>query len=163
MFHDPRPLIIVAFCGGFLLFLAALGLAEGKPRPTELQPPPVACPTCPAGHALAADVGPSVVSPEVVELHDLATQAAALDGKRALFRVVIDGPADRQGDRDVHEVPPRGKPQGVLFLPAGTDPDDVLLVEARLVLIRHPVHVVGATATPAFTEYRLVEADPAGP
>jgi hypothetical protein len=34
----------------------------------------------------------------------------------------------------------------------------VLLVEARLVVVRHPVHVVGAVVTPAFTEYRLVEA-----
>jgi hypothetical protein len=31
-------------------------------------------------------------------------------------------------------------------------------VESRLVVIRHPVQVVGATATPAFMEYRLVEA-----
>jgi hypothetical protein len=51
----------------------------------------------------------------------------------------------------------------VLFLAAGSDPDDVLLLEARLVVIRHPVHVVRATATPAFTEYRLVEAERVGP
>jgi hypothetical protein len=59
----------------------------------------------------------------------------------------------------VYEVLPRDDPQGVLFLPACADPDDVLLVEARLVLIWHPVHVVDAVATPAFVEYWLVDAD----
>jgi hypothetical protein len=39
------------------------------------------------------------------------------------------------------------------------DPDSVLVVEARLLLIRHPAQVVGATATPAFMEHRLVEAE----
>jgi hypothetical protein len=73
--------------------------------------------------------------------------------------LVIDGPADRQGNEDVYEVLPSGDQQGVLFLPAETDPDDVLQVEARLVVIRHPVHVVGATATPSFTEFQLVEAE----
>jgi hypothetical protein len=43
------------------------------------------------------------------------------------------------------------------------DLDSVLLVEARLVVIRHPVHVVGAVVTPAFVEWRLVEAERAGP
>jgi hypothetical protein len=74
-----------------------------------------------------------------------------------LDHVVTDGPADWQGDKDVYEVLPSGDPRGVAFLAAGSDPDDVLLVEARLVVIHHPVHVVGATATPAFTGYRLVD------
>jgi hypothetical protein len=64
--------------------------------------------------------------PSLVELHDLAkltpAGAARLDGMRALFRVVIDGPADRQGRYDVYEVLPRGDPQGVMFLAAGPDP-----------------------------------------
>jgi hypothetical protein len=38
----------------------------------------------------------------------------------------------------------------------------VLLVEARLVVIRHPVHLVRAMATQVFTEYRLVEAEREG-
>jgi hypothetical protein len=54
--------------------------------------------------------------------------------------LVVDRPPDRQGDKDVYEVLPSGGPQGVLFLPAGADADGVLLVEARLVVIRHPVH-----------------------
>jgi hypothetical protein len=37
------------------------------------------------------------------------------------------------------------------------------MVEARLVVIRHPVHAVGAVVTPAFVEWRLVEAERAGP
>jgi hypothetical protein len=45
------------------------------------------------------------------------------------------------------------------FLTAGPDADGVLPVEARLVVIRHPVHVIGTRATPAFTEYRVVEAE----
>ena len=53
--------------------------------------------------------------------------------------------------------------QGVLFLAAGPDADGVLLKEARLMAIRHPVHVVGATATPGFTEHWLLEAERAGP
>jgi hypothetical protein len=57
----------------------------------------------PSWPALLADAGPPIIVPDVVEVHDLAalnpTQAAALDGKRALFRVVIDGPADRPGSR----------------------------------------------------------------
>jgi hypothetical protein len=32
-----------------MLLLAALRLAEGKPRPRELQPAPVVCSTCPGG------------------------------------------------------------------------------------------------------------------
>jgi hypothetical protein len=56
------------------------------------------------------------------------------------------------------KVLPSGDQQGILFLAAGANPDDMLRVEARLVVIRHPVHVVGATAMPAFTEWRMVEA-----
>jgi hypothetical protein len=63
----------------------------------------------------------------------------------------------------VYEVLPRDDPQGVLFLAAGTDVAGVLTVEARLVVIRHPVHAVGAVVTPAFVEWRLVEAERAGP
>jgi hypothetical protein len=55
-------------------------------------------------------------------------------------------------------VLPSGQTQGVVFLPVGPDVEGVLLVEARLVVIRHTVYVVGKTVTPAFTEYRLVEA-----
>jgi hypothetical protein len=165
MFHDPRPLIVVVLCGGFLLLLAGLRLAEGKPRPTELQPAAVVSPTCPAGQAVA-DSGSPVIAPEVVEVHDLATvkpaDAARLDGKRALYRVVIDGPRDCQGDRDMYEVLPRDDPQGVLFLAAGPDAEGVLAIMAHLDIIRHPVHVVGATATQVFTEYRLVEAEREG-
>ena len=84
--------------------------------------------------------------------------APRLDGKRSLYCVVLDGPRDRQGDCDVYTILPRGDPQGILLLPAGPDVDGVLLVETRLLVIRHPVHVIGATITPAFVEYRLVEA-----
>jgi hypothetical protein len=73
--------------------------------------------------------------------------------------LVSDGPADRQGDRDVYEALPRGQTQGVLFLAAGPDVDGVQLFGARLVVIRHPGHVVGAVVTPALTEYRLVEGE----
>jgi hypothetical protein len=38
------------------------------------------------------------------------------------------------------------------------DADGELVVEVKLVVIRHPVHIVGPTATPAFTEHRLVDA-----
>jgi hypothetical protein len=168
--HDPRSLFVVILCGGCMLLLAVtIGpLAGGKPRPTELQPAAsVVCPTCPAGRALLADAGPPVVAPEVFEVHDLASlkpaDAARVDGKRALYRVVIDGPRDCQGDRDMYDVLPSDDPQGILFLASGRDADDVLLVEARLVVIRHPVHVVGAVVTPAFVEWRLVEAERAGP
>jgi hypothetical protein len=68
-------------------------------------------------------------------------------------------PHDRQSDRDAEEFLPGDDPHGILFLPTWRDVYDVQLVEARLVVIRHPVHVVGTTATPAFTEYRLVEAE----
>jgi hypothetical protein len=86
-------------------------------------------------------------------------KSACLDGRRALYPVVIDGLCDPQGDCDVYEILSSGDPQGVLFLAAGPDVEGVLLVEARLVVIRHPVHVVGSIVTPAFTEYRLVEAE----
>jgi hypothetical protein len=168
--RDPRSLFVVILCGGCMLLLAVtIGpLAGGKPRPTELQPAAsVVCPTCPAGRALLADAGPPVVAPEVFEVHDLATvkpaDAARLEGTRDLYRVVIDGPADRQGDRDVYEVLRNGQTQGLLFLATGTDADGVLAVKARLVVIRHPVHAVGAVVTPAFVEWRLVEAERAGP
>jgi hypothetical protein len=51
-----------------------------------------------------------------------------------------------------------GDPQGLLFLAAGTDHEDVLVV-----VIPHPGHVIGATATPAFTEWRMVEVERVGP
>jgi hypothetical protein len=54
--------------------------------------------------------------------------------------------------------PPHDDVQGVLFLAAGPDVVGVLLVKARMEVIQHPVHVVGPTTTPAFTEYRLLEA-----
>jgi hypothetical protein len=57
----------------------------------------------------------------------------------------------------VYEVLPSGETQGVLFLAVGMDLDDVLLVEARLVMIRHPVRVIGATTTAAFMEFRLLD------
>jgi hypothetical protein len=164
--RDNRPWLVLLLSGVFLLLiLVTVGpLAVGKPKPAELQPAaPVVCPTCPAGQALLADAGTPVVTPEVVEVHDLAAlkpaDAARLDGKRAMLRVIIDGPRDRQGDRDVYEVLPCDDPQGVVFLPAGPDAEGAMTVEARLVVIRHLVHVVGATATPAFVEYRLVEAE----
>jgi hypothetical protein len=69
----------------------------------------------------------------------------------------MDGPRDRQGDREEYEILPHDDVQGVLFLAAGPDVDDVLLVEAQMAVIQHPVHIVGANATPAFTEYRLLE------
>jgi hypothetical protein len=65
---------------------------------------------------------------------------------------------DRQGVCDVCEVLPRGDPQGVLLLAAGPDVDGALLAEARMVVIQHPVHVIGTSATLAFTEFRLLNA-----
>ena len=90
-------------------------LTPGKPRPTELHPAaPVAYPTCPVNQSLLADAGLHAVVPEVVEVHDLSrlspADAAQLDGKGALYRVVIDGPRDRQGDRDVYEILPAERP-----------------------------------------------------
>jgi hypothetical protein len=65
-----------------------------------------------------------------------------------LYRVVLDGPRHRQGDREVCLGLPRGDLQAVLFVTAEPDVEGTLTVEARLVVIRHPVHGVGATAMP---------------
>jgi hypothetical protein len=56
-------------------------------------------------------------------------------------------------------VLPRSDPQGVVFLSGGLDPDDALPVEPRLLVVRLPVHAVGAVATPAFKDNQLAEAD----
>jgi hypothetical protein len=72
---------------------------------------------------LLAPTGPTVLAPEVVEVDDLATlkptDAARLHGKRSLFRAVIDGPRDRQGENYFLEILLSRDPQSVLFLPAG--------------------------------------------
>jgi hypothetical protein len=172
--RDTRPWLVLLLSGGFLLIiLVTVGpLAVGRLRPTELQPAsPVACPTCPAGQAILADAGSPTVSPEVVEVHDLATltRAAAkrLDGRRSLFRVIIDGLPVHLGPGDSWEVLPRGNPQGTLFVrigpPEGRGEVRELTVEATLTVIHHPVHVAGAVVTPAFVEYRLMDADWVGP
>jgi hypothetical protein len=126
--RDNRPLLVSLLGTGFLLALVAANDPLARPRLTELLPAAVVSPTCPAGQAVA-DSGSPIIAPEVVEVHDLATvkpaDAARLDGKRALYRVVIDGPRDCQGDRDVYEVLPCGDPQGTAFLPAGLDVDGV--------------------------------------
>jgi hypothetical protein len=128
--------VVVVLCGGLLLLiLLTVGpLAIGRPGPRAAASHATCLSDLPSWPALLADAGRPVVSPGVVEVHDLAAlkpaDAARLDGKRSLFRVVIDGPADRQGDREVYEVLPSGDAQGVLFLAAGQDADGVLLVDA---------------------------------
>lgn len=68
--------------------------------------------------------------------------------------------SDRQGDRPRSGVGAMGPGRG--GVPRGRenshDLDCVLLVEARLVVIQHPVYVVGGLATLAFMERQLVEA-----
>ena len=103
----------------------------------------------------------------VIDLATLTTaEAARLDGKRARFRVVIDGPSDLRGDFEVYEVLPRDDPHGVLCLRYQLsemgDAEGELTVEATLRVVHHPVHVVGATTTTAFTEYRLIDAGRVG-
>ena len=121
--------------GGFILLHAVAGgpLTTGELRPTELQPAaPVVCLTCTTGQALLADAGPPAVAPDVVEVHDLATlqsaAAARLDGRWALFCIVIDG----QGAYYVHEILPRDDPQVVMFLAGRPDADGVEQFFAQL-------------------------------
>jgi hypothetical protein len=151
--RDSRPLIAFLLPAGFVLFLMlTIGpLAAGKARPTEL----------------LSDDARRVPHAEAIEVHDLATLGPAaakrLDGRRSLFRVVIDGLPVHLGPGDSWEVLPRGNPQGTLFVRVGPPEARAevreLTVEATLTVIHHPVHVAGAVVTPAFVEYRLVDAD----
>jgi hypothetical protein len=151
--RDSRPLIAFLLPAGFVLFLMlTIGpLAAGKARPTEL----------------LSDDARRVPHAEAIEVHDLATLTPAvakrLDGTRSLVRVVIDGLPVHLCPGDSWEVLPRGSPQGTLFVrlgpPAVRGEMRVLTVQVTLTVIPHPVHVAGAVVTPAFVEYRLVDAD----
>jgi hypothetical protein len=172
MTRDHRLLFTLLWGGGFLLLLFTVGpLAGGRCRPTDLQrapidnAPAVSCPTCPAGRAPLAEAG-AVAADEVQDLAKLTpAQAAELDGKDAVFRVVItsaSGNFDRGKDRrEVYEMLPADDPQGTLWLlwrDAAHDLEGDHVVRATL----HVIHREGLTTdkltVKAYTEYRLVDA-----
>jgi hypothetical protein len=152
------------------LLMAGIGIAgaamlldmavRGLGRPTELQPAPtndaplIACPTCPAdGTRLAeAAAGPH-------DVHDLATltpdQAAALNGKTAFFRVVIDSTSSGVQ----YDILPSGDPQGTLFLAkrrtGAQDLTGELIVRATLQVVRRKGFTSGMVKVASHTEYRL--------
>jgi hypothetical protein len=102
-------------------------------------------------------------------VYDLAAlppaEAERLRGRRELFRVRLDSAPAEVGGRLVYEVAVSGADDlGTVWLPASQEVDDVMTVEARLVVVRHPP-AVGAWGTPfaGFTELRLVDAVRAGP
>jgi hypothetical protein len=119
-----QPLLAAALrtaVAAMLLDMLARGVF-GPARPVKPidDPPAVQCPTCPAGQQRLAEM----LVAEAVEVHDLAkltpAQAAELDGKRALFRVIITSASGDTGKgkdrREYYEVLPDDDPQGMLWL-----------------------------------------------
>jgi hypothetical protein len=133
----------------------------GPARPVDPidDPPSVSCPTCPAGRVPLAEA-PAAAADEV---HDLAAlkpaKAAELDGKKALFRVVIDIAAGG----DLYEVLPRDDPQGTLFLakrrPGARDLTGEVTVRGTLHVVHREGFTIGKVKVAPYTEYRLADAE----
>ena len=94
---------------------------------------------------------------------DMATarpeQLAALDGKRARLRVVVDSAVNATNDRAVFNVLVRDPAdEGTIELYASHKVEDGMTVEGTLRVLHHPPSLGGKTAFVGFTEYRLLDA-----
>jgi len=115
----------------------------------------------------AAPDAPALPDASVVVTYDMATltpaEATRLNGERARFRVALDDSCAMQGHRGVYQVVSPDDAVATVRLPAVPDVGGALTVEATLCVIHHPARVIGATPFPPFTEYRLIDAEPAAP
>jgi hypothetical protein len=121
---------------------------------------------------VAAVLGPAGPQAPPFRVHDLAAltdaEARRLAGRRALFRVVVDGEPDGDEDRGwKYDYRGEGGELRTLWLPDGDDlvayaasrGSGLLLVEATLRRIVHrPVTGADGSGLPALVEYRLTGA-----
>jgi hypothetical protein len=121
---------------------------------------------------VAVVVGPAGPPAPPFRVHDLATltdaEARQLGGRRALFRVVVEGEPDGDEDRGwTYDCRGHGGELRTLWLPDGDDLDasaaprgsGMLVVEATLRRVVHrPVTGADGGRLPALIEYRLTGA-----
>jgi hypothetical protein len=155
--HDARMtgLVCLAGCLAFTAARLAYGpLGGGRPRPCELIP-------APDGPADRPDADQQVVYVMDTLPPD---EAIRLQGRRERFRVRLDSAVSLVRGYSVAEVVVAGADDlGTVWMQPGESLDDVLEVEARLVVVRHrPVVGANGTLFDGFTELRLVDAARAG-
>jgi hypothetical protein len=83
-----------------------------------------------------------------------------VDGARSRFPDQLDGPATQQSKYALYEVViPGANDLGTIWLAAGQDAEDGMIVEARLVVLRRKAWTApGGGRIPEFTEFRLMDA-----
>jgi hypothetical protein len=118
----------------------------------------LACHTAPPPPGLAP------ADPLADRVYDLGAlterQADGLEGRRALYRVTLDGePDDRDDDGAVHDCAGSGEGLRTVWLCPGEPARRTMTVEAVLRWVRHPL-LRGADGPwlPALVEYRLTDA-----
>ena len=140
-------------CAALTVIVATLAAAHALRRPTA-----DAAPVRPAAQTPAADQ----------TVYDFAllnpSAAAALHGKTARFRVVLDSSADRRLGRVCYDcVTPDDRERTVYFRP-GQGEENEMVVEARFMVLYHPARQASdGTAFEDFAEYRLMDAVRARP
>jgi hypothetical protein len=113
-------------------------------------------------HTAPAPLGLHAPDPFAERVYDLATlterQADRLEGRRALYRITLDGEPD-EGDDGGAVYDCAGEGWRTVWLRPGEPARRTMTVEAVLRRVRHPLlRGVDGPALPALLEYRLTEA-----
>jgi hypothetical protein len=117
-----------------------------------------------ACHTAPAPSGLTSLNPLADRVYDLATlterQADRLEGRRALYRVTLNGEPDQGDDAGpVYDCTGDGEGLRTVWLRPGEPPRRRMLVEAVLRRVRHPLlRGVDGPGLPVLLEYRLTEA-----
>jgi hypothetical protein len=119
-------LIVSGFSLDFLLVVVVGPLAGGRGRPLELV----------RGADDATPRGPDDAEAATVLATMTLAGADRLEGKRARFLVVLDGPITMQGNFTLNEIVGGGANDlGTVWLVPGQDAGHGMIVEARLVVL----------------------------
>ena len=116
-----------------------------------------------ACHTAPAPSGLTSLDPFAERVYDLATlterQADRLEGRRALYRVTLDGEPDQRDDWAVYDCTGAGEGLRTVWLCPGEPARRRMVVEAVLRRVRHPLlRGADGSGLPALLEYRLTGA-----
>jgi hypothetical protein len=116
-----------------------------------------------ACHTAPSPLGLTAPDPLAERVYDLAMltdrQADRLEGRRALYRVTLDGEPDERDDGTVYDCTGPGAGMRTLWLVPGEPARRTMTVQAVLRRVRHPfLRGVDGPGLPALLEYRLTGA-----
>ncbi len=138
-------------CVALTTVVAVLAAGHALRRPAAVLSAPV-----PEGAAPRAAVEDKAVY-DFARLNPAA--AAALEGKKSRFLVVLDSPADARLGQVCYDCATPDDSERTLYLKPGQWVEDEMVVEARLTVLHYPRRERSDGASfPAFTEYRLTDA-----